>query len=70
MYKIECGGCDKVYVGETKRTLQKKVNEHRKEVEVLEKSMVFTRNRRKDSMTERHKSAITDHVAQENHNIK
>ena len=46
------------------------MEEHRKEVEVLEKSMVYTRSSRKDSLTERRKSAITDHVAQENHNIQ
>ena len=32
--------------------------------------MVYTRSSRKDSMTERHSSAITNHVAQENPSIK
>ena len=70
VYRIDCEGCEKVYVGETKRALKKRVEEHRKEVEDLEKTMVYTRSSRKDSMTERHRSAITDHVAQENHTIK
>ena len=39
MYRIECGGCEKVYVGETKRTLKTRVGEHQKEVEELEKRL-------------------------------
>ena len=64
------GGRKKIYVGETKRSLKQRVSEHKKEVEDLEKVMVYTRSSRKDSQTEKHKSAITDHVAQENHVIK
>ena len=70
VYRIDCGGCDKVYVGETKRALKTRVGEHRKEVEELEKSMVYTRSSRKASYSDIHKSAITDHVAQENHMIE
>ena len=45
----------KVYVGETKSALKKRVEEHRKEVEDLENTMVYTRSSRKDSMSERHR---------------
>ena len=69
VYKIDCSNCPKVYVGETKRTVKKRVEEHRKEVEDLEEKRVFTRNSKKESGAKRHKSAITDHVAQENHCI-
>ena len=46
------------------------MEEHKKDVDDLEKSMVYTRNSKKDSLREKHKSAITDHVAVENHTIK
>ena len=70
VYCIECNNCDKVYVGETKRALKTRVAEHKKDVQDHEKMKAYTRNSRKESMSERHKSAITDHVLQENHTIK
>ena len=43
--------------------------EHQKDVNVVA-DVKYTRANRKASTTEQHKSAITDHVAQENHIIK
>ena len=50
--------------------MKTRVGEHRKDVEELEKTLVFTRSSRKSSQADIHKSAITDHVAQQNHLIK
>ena len=44
------------------------LTEHQKEVQKLE-SLHYTRSTRKASVTEQHKSAITDHVATTNHFI-
>ncbi len=38
-------------------------------MEGVEEGTPFTREARKESQTEKHKSAISDHVAQENHTI-
>ncbi len=32
MYRIPCGGCDKVYIGETGRSLKTRITEHRRDV--------------------------------------
>ncbi len=32
VYKIECKNCDKVYIGETGRTVRKRVSEHRYDI--------------------------------------
>jgi len=44
------------------------MNEHQKEVEAQE-GRKYTRRSRKQSQSEQNKSAITDHVNQENHDI-
>ena len=68
VYKVPCMSCDKAYVGETGRLFGTRLNEHKKDVlKVAGKK--FTRANRKESASEVHKSAITDHVAQENHTI-
>ena len=33
VYKINCGGCDKLYIGETGRNLSIRVKEHKKDVQ-------------------------------------
>ena len=43
-------------------------NEHKRDVKTLEKKK-YTRSKKKDSLTELHPSAITDHLAKENHTI-
>ena len=35
VYTLDCKNCSKKYVGETKRLLAQRVNEHKKEVEQL-----------------------------------
>ena len=32
-YQVNCDMCDKVYVGETGRNLEKRIEEHRKDLE-------------------------------------
>jgi hypothetical protein len=68
VYQIPCQSCDKVYVGETGRLFETRLNEHKKDAEKVSQKK-YTRANRKDSATEKHKSAITDHIAQENHTI-
>ena len=68
VYDIPCKSCDKSYVGETGRQFSYRLNEHQKDAEEV-KNRKFTRAARKESTSEIHKSAITDHIAQENHVI-
>ena len=68
VYEIPCANCTKSYVGETGRSFGVRLSEHQKEVKKFEQKP-FTRSTRKESTTEQHKSAITDHVADTNHNI-
>ena len=70
VYKIPCNNCEKVYIGETGRKLNTRIKEHRKDTE-QQTSLVtqYTRAAKKDSLMERHKSAVTDHSVQENHVI-
>ncbi|XP_070573727.1 uncharacterized protein [Ptychodera flava] len=68
VYKIPCCSCNKVYIGETGRSLGVRLKEHKKEVdEISERS--FTRATQRRASKEYNKSAITDHVAQNNHII-
>ena len=56
----------KIYIGETGRQLGTRIKEHKEEVEKLT-SGVQTRTKRKESSSEWHKSALTDHALAENH---
>ena len=69
VYTIDCTGCKKKYVGETKRKLQVRVKEHQSETEKVSKGTNYTRDKKKLSQTEMWGSAITDHAMQENHLI-
>ena len=68
VYDIPCKGCDKSYIGETGRLFGTRLQEHRKDSDKIQDTK-FTRANRKASTSEQHKSAITDHIAQENHVI-
>ena len=68
VYNIPCKSCDKSYIGETGRLFGTRLKEHQKDSEII-KDIKFTRASRKASTSEQHKSAITDHIAQENHII-
>ena len=69
VYTIDCAGCSKKYVGETKRKLKVRVKEHRTETEKVNKGARYTRDRKRQSETEMWGSAITDHTMKENHVI-
>ena len=58
--------CERVYVGETGRPLAARVKEHRKEVDSI--TGIFTRAEKTRAASICNKSAITDHVFNENHN--
>jgi hypothetical protein len=68
VYQIPCHSCEKVYIGETGRLFGTRLDEHKKDASTV-RDIKFTRANRKESTTEQHKSAITDHIAQENHTI-
>ena len=69
VYTIDCKGCDKKYVGETKRKLKVRVKEHQTETEKVSKAVVYTRDRKRQSQSEMWGSALTDHSVKENHVI-
>ena len=69
VYTIDCQNCELKYVGETKRKLKVRVKEHKEEVEKTMSEKKYTRASRKQSETDRWKSAITDHACQLNHVI-
>ena len=69
MYTIDCKGCDKKYIGETKRKLKVRVKEHRSEAEKVSETTVYTRDRKRQSQSEMWGSALTDHAVKENHVI-
>ena len=53
-----------MYIGETRRKFDIRLKEHMKDVESNKKN--YTRSERKSSLTTFNKSAITDHVIQNN----
>ena len=69
VYTIDCAGCEKKYVGETKRKLKVRVKEHRTEAEKVSQGSVYTRDRKRQSQSEMWGSALTDHSVKENHLI-
>ena len=69
VYDIPCKTCDMSYIGETGRLFGTRLKEHQKDSEKIS-DIKFTRATRKASTSEQHKSAITDHIAQENHVIE
>ena len=66
VYKVKCNNCEKVYIGETGRKLETRIQEHRKDVETAEQG-VRTRRSRSETSQEQNKSAITDHTVSQNH---
>ena len=68
VYDIPCANCDMSYVGETGRCFITRKEEHEKDSKTVTDKQ-FTRSSRKESTSEQHKSAITDHIALHNHVI-
>ena len=70
VYSITCKNCNATYIRETKRTLGTKLNvgyEHKEDADKASACRPYTRSNRKTSETEMPKSAITDHMTQQNH---
>jgi len=67
VYKIPCKNCERVYVWETGRPLAARVKEHCKEEDSI--TGIFTRAEKTRAASICNKSAITDHVCNENHVI-
>ena len=63
MYHVPC-----IYTDETERRYGVREKEHKSDVNTLEEKR-YTRSGKKDSLTELHPSAITDHLAKENNTI-
>ena len=57
-----------VYTGETGGRFEIREKEHKKDLKQLE-GVKYTRARSKESLTDIHQSALTDHVASKNHTI-
>ncbi len=68
VYSIPCRDCNKVYVGETGQQFGVRRMEHQKEADELS-NQHFTRKHCKRSESILHKSAISDYIRQNNHNI-
>ena len=68
IYEIPCQNCDHSYIGETARLFEKRLGEHKAAVKKVEEKK-FTRSERKASEAEQTKSAISDHVGRQNHEI-
>jgi len=68
IYRIPCKNCPSSYIGETGRKLGLRMKEHRKEVDSFTTGTHTRASRARESGIT-HKSAITDHVVEENHVI-
>ena len=67
VYEVACNNCNKTYIGETGRKLSTRITEHKKDYESSAMPGVSTRASHQNASTEIHKSAITDHMIQQNH---
>ena len=67
VYSITCKNCNATYIGETKRTLGTHIKEHKEDAEKASACRPYSRSNRKTPEKEMHKSAITDHITQQNH---
>jgi len=68
IYCVPCKNCSSSYVGATGRKFGLRIKEHKKEVESFTAGTQTRASRARESSVT-HKSAITDHVVEENHVI-
>ena len=68
VYNIPCAQCPKAYVGETGRKLGVRIEEHKDSVKKVD-NKAYTRSQRKQSENKKEKSAMADHLSQDNHLI-
>ena len=70
VYELPCSNCKSSYIGETGRRFSTRLSEHKRETEKLEaEKKNFTRQSRKQSLSEQSRSAVADHAVQNNHVI-
>ena len=70
VYELPCSNCKSSYIGETGRRFSTRLSEHKRETEKLEaENKNFTRQARKQSLSEQSRSAVADHAVQNNHVI-
>ena len=67
VFSVTCNNCNATYIGETRRTLGSRIKEYNEDAEKASASRSYTRSNKKTSEKEMHKSAITDHMTQQNH---
>ena len=67
MYQVPCKDCLCIYTGVTERWYGVREKENKRDVKTLEEKYTWTR--KKDSQSEVHPLAITDHATKENHII-
>ena len=68
VYQVPCKDCHYIYTGELEKRYELREMEYKRDVKKLDEKK-YTRSRKKDSLMEVHRSAITDNVAKENHTI-
>ena len=68
VYRIPCANCNEVYIGETGRHLQERLDEHKMSVGKAERPR-YTRSRAVRAQEEKYSSAFAEHVATTNHSV-
>lgn len=63
IYKISCSHCDKVYIGQTKRTLETRLTEH------LKKDVAAAKKDQQKGYVPHYKSSVAEHIITQEHNI-
>lgn len=63
IYEVSCGHCDMSYIGQTKRLLQTRLDEH------IHTYVKIAMEEKRKGFVPHFKSAVTEHIIEEKHNI-